>query len=246
MRVKMSRSLDALVAEQLAKWQQQRMERKRETVKPGPCITISREPGSGGSEVARRLAAELGMDLIGAQIIQQVAERAGMSEQVIASLDEKEVRRRDAWIDAMFRSRHISPDDYLRHLTRVVGTIGRQGNTVIVGRGAQFILPPQETFRIRLIASRELRIRNIMRDSNSGFEESEAYAYKTEADRNAFHRKYFHADWAKPHHYDLVANTGQMGIAGAVAGVKAAFVVWRDCLAAARGHDAGGAGEPTR
>jgi cytidylate kinase len=234
MRVKSSRSLDSLVDEQLAKWRQQRVEqKKKETRTPGFCMTISREPGSGGSEVARRLAADLGMDLIGAQIIQQVAERSGVSEKVIASLDEKEVNLRDSWIDSMFRTRHIWPDEYLRHLTRVVGTIGKQGNTVIVGRGAQFILPPQETFRVRLIAPREIRIRNVMRDSETDFEESERYVYKTEANRNAFHRKYFNVDWANAGHYDLVVNTGYMGIEGAVACIEAAFAVWKNLSHAA-------------
>ena len=228
MRVKISRSLDSLVDDQLAKWRQQRIEQKKETVTPGFCITISREPGSGGSEVARRLAADLGMDLIGAQIIQQVAERAGTSEKVIASLDEKEVSRRDSWIDSMFRTRHIWPDEYLHHLTQVIGTIGKQGNTVIVGRGAQFILPPQETFRVRLIAPREIRIRKVMQDSNTDFEDSERYVYKTEADRNAFHRKYFNVDWANADHYDLIVNTGHMGVEGAVAGIEAAFASWKN------------------
>jgi cytidylate kinase len=228
MRVKISRSLDFLVDEQLAKWRQKRVEQKKEAVTPDFCITISREPGSGGSEIARRLAADLGMDLIGAQIIHKVAEQAGVSDKVVASLDEKEVTRRDSWIDSMFRTRHIWPDEYLLHLTKVVGTIGKQGNTVIVGRGAQFILPPQETFRVRLIAPREIRIRNVMRDSNTGFEDSERYVYKTEADRNAFHRKYFNVEWANADHYDLVINTGYMGIDGAVAGIEAAFSVWKN------------------
>ncbi len=228
MRVKISRSLNSLVDEQLAKWRQQRVEQKKEDARPGFCITISREPGSGGSEVARRLAADLGMDLIGAQIIQQVAERAGVSDKVIASLDEKEVNRRDSWIDSMFRTRHIWPDEYLLHLTKVIGTIGKQGSTVIVGRGAQFILPPQETFRVRLIAPRKIRIRNVMRDSNTNSVDSELYVYKTEADRNAFHRKYFNSDWANADHYDLVVNTGYMGIEGAVASIEAAFAVWKN------------------
>lgn len=229
MRVKMSRSVDSLVDEQLAKWRQQRIEQKKETVKKrGFCITISREPGSGGSEVARRLAADLSLDLIGAQIIQQVAEQAGISEKVIASLDEKEVNRRESWIDSLFRTRHLWPDEYLQHLTRVIATIGKQGNAVIVGRGAQFILPPQETFRIRLIAPREIRIRNVMRDSNTGFDESERYVYKTEADRSAFHRKHFNVDWSNPEYYDLVVNTGCMGVEGAVASAKAAFSVWKN------------------
>jgi cytidylate kinase len=228
MRVKISRSLNYLVDEQLAKWRQKRDGQEKETVTHDFCITISREPGSGGSEVARRLAADLSMDLIGSQIIQKVAGRAGTSDKVVASLDEKEVSQMDSWIDSMFRTRHIWPDEYLRHLTQVIGTIGKQGNTVIVGRGAQFILPPQETFRVRLIASREIRIRNVMKDSNTDFKDSERYVYKMEADRNAFHRKYFNSDWANADHYDLVVNTGYMGIEGAVACIEAAFAVWKN------------------
>jgi len=225
-----SRSLDQLVAEQIAKWQRQRIEQKKTSAihRPGPCITISRDPGSGGTELARRLAKDLGMDLIGSKIIQQVAERADISEKVIASLDEKEVRLRDLWLDSLFRTRHIWPDEYLRYLTKVIGTIGKQGNTIIIGRGGQFILPPEETFRVRLVAPRDIRIRNVMRGSNADFETSERYVYKTEADRNAFHCKHFSADWTNPIHYDLIVNTGYMGVEGAVAAVEAAFAVWKN------------------
>lgn len=222
-----NRSLDLLVEEQITKWQHLKSKQKQKETSRLPCITISRDPGSGGTDVARRLAKDLGMDLIGSKIIQQVAERADISEKVIASLDEKEVRLRDVWIDSMFRTRHIWPDEYLRYLTRVIGTIGKQGHAIIIGRGSQFILPPEETFRIRLTAPREIRIRNVMRDSNTDFETSERYVYKTETDRNAFHCKHFRADWTNPIYYDLTVNTGYMGIEGAIAAIKAAFAVWR-------------------
>ena len=223
-----SRSLDHLVGDQITKWEHQRIEEKKrdEPYHPRPCITISRDPGSGGTEVARCLAQDLGMDLMGAKIIQQVAERADMSEKVIASLDEKEVRLRDFWLDSLFRTNHMWPDEYIRHLTKVVGTIGKQGNAIIIGRGGQFILPPEETFRVRLIAPREVRIRNVMRDSGSDFDNAQRYVYKTEADRNAFLRKHFNADWSDSGYYDLIVNTGSLGIEGAVAVVKAAFAEW--------------------
>ncbi|MEI8173825.1 MAG: cytidylate kinase-like family protein, partial [Deltaproteobacteria bacterium] len=144
-----TRSIEKLVDEQLKKWQIQTRELKEEKAKPGPVLTVSREPGSGGSEIARRLARDLNMDLIGAQIIQKIAESADMSTRVIESLDEKEVTRRDNWLDSLFETRHLWLDDYLFHLTKVIGTIGRQGNVVIVGRGAQYILPPEDTFRLR-------------------------------------------------------------------------------------------------
>jgi len=224
-----SRSLDHLVGDQIAKWDRQRIEQKKKTERycPRPCITISRDPGSGGTDVARRLAQDLGMDLVGAKIIQQVAERADMSEKVIASLDEKEVRLRDSWLESLFRTHHMWPDEYVRHLTKVIGTIGKQGHAIIIGRGGQFILPPEETFRVRLIAPREVRIRNVMRDSGSDFENAERYVYKTEADRNAFLRKHFHADWTDSGYYDLIVNTGSLGIEGAVTVIKAAFAEWK-------------------
>jgi hypothetical protein len=128
-----TRSIEVLVDEQLKKWQIQTKERKTVKAKPGPVITISREPGSGGSEVARRLAGDLNMDLVGAQIIQKIAESADMSTRVIHSLDEKEVSTRDTWLDSLFETRHLWPDQYLYHLTKVIGTMGRQGNFIIVG-----------------------------------------------------------------------------------------------------------------
>ncbi|MFZ4439070.1 MAG: AAA family ATPase [Syntrophales bacterium] len=223
-----SRSLDHLVGDQINKWEHQRIDQKKssEPYRPCPCITISRDPGSGGTEVARRLAQDLGMDLMGAKIIQQVAERADMSEKVIASLDEKEVRLRDSWLDSLFRTNHLWPDEYVHHLTKVIGTIGKQGNAIIIGRGGQFILPPDETFRVRLVALREFRIHNVMRDSKTDFETAERYVYKTEADRNAFHHKHFRADWTNPIHYDLIVNTGSLGFEGTVAVVKNAFAEW--------------------
>lgn len=223
-----SRSLDHIVGEQITKWENERIEQKKkaERDRPLPCITISRDPGSGGTEAARRLGQDLRMDLMGSKIIQQVAERADISEKVIASLDEKEVRLRDSWLDSLFRDCHMWPDEYVRHLTKVVGTIGKQGNAIIIGRGGQFILPPKETFRVRLIAPREVRIRNVMRDSATDFKNAERYIDKTEADRNAFLRKHFHADWADPGYYDLIVNTGSLGIGGAVEVIKTAFAEW--------------------
>ena len=90
------RSLDKIVGEQIANWQRRRIEQKKTgSHRPIPCITISRDPGSGGAEVARHLAKDLEMNLIGV-IIQQIAEQADVSEKIITSLDEKGVRLRDS------------------------------------------------------------------------------------------------------------------------------------------------------
>jgi cytidylate kinase len=222
-----TRSLDAMVEDQLTKWKSATVEGKSTKTKPAPIITISREPGSGGSELARKLSQELKMDLVGAQIIQKIAESADISEKVISSLDEKEVKRRDNWLSFLFTSRSLWADEYLRHLTKVIGTFGKQGNFIIVGRGAQYILPPEDTFRLRFIASMEVKIKNVMRDFKTSMEDAEKYVIKTDSDRRAYLQKYFNADVTNPADYDMVINTGKLGIDGTVETVKVAFAVWK-------------------
>ena len=167
------------------------------------------------------------MDLLGAQIIQKIAESANMSAKVIESLDEKEVTRRDDWLSALFETRHLWVDDYLHHLTKVIGTFGRQGNMIIVGRGAQYILPPDDTFRLRFIAPMETKIENVMHHSDCTKENAKKYVIKTDSDRRAYLRKYFNADVTDPSHYDMVLNTGKIGIDGSVEAVAIAFTLWK-------------------
>lgn len=226
-------TMDRMVEQQLKKWRTRIGEGEGldvfdygleiEKVKGGPVITISREPGSGGSEIARKLATDLSMDLMGGQIIQHVAESARMSRKVIESLDEKEVTLRDTLLNTLFRDRHLWPDEYLQHLTKVIATVGRYGNAIIVGRGANYILPQTETFRVRIIAPLEHRIRRVMEDRKYEKAQAEQYVVKRENDHKAFVRKYFNADVADPNQYDIIINTGKVTIEGGAVAIKVAF-----------------------
>jgi cytidylate kinase len=186
-------------------------------------VTISRQAGAGGSEIARRLAEEFKMDLIGRQIIQYVAKSAGMTTQVVEFLDEKAVSRIDSMINSMFVNRHLSTDVYFRHLTRAIATIGEHGNAIIVGRGAHLLLPKEKTLRFRFIAPQECRIRHFMKSRDMTKAEAEKYVEKRDADRTGFIQKYFKADADDPGHFDLVVNTEMLGIEGAFRIVSAAI-----------------------
>jgi cytidylate kinase len=220
--------MDKMVQQQLDKWRKLLDKALKHGIeikkyKGGPVITISREPGSGGSEIARRLAKALDMELIGAQIIQHVADSAKMSRKVIESLDEKEVTFRDTLLSSLFGEYRPWPGEYLQHLTRVIGTIGVFGNTIIVGRGANHILPQEKAFKVRIIAPLEYRIKYFMEDRRYTKAEAEQYVVKTENNRKAFVRKYFNADVSDPKHYDIVINTGGMSLEAATGAIIAAF-----------------------
>lgn len=209
-----------IVQEQLDKWQREKAAENVFT------ITISRQAGAGGSEIARVLAQKTKMDLMAGQIIQHVAESSKMSTKVVETLDEKAMTTMESWINSMFVSRHLWPSDYLKHLTRVIGTIGKHGNAIIVGRGAGYILPPETTFRIKIIAPLEYRIDCMMKIRSLSRGDAQKYIDKRDADRIAFVRKYFQAEAMDPLNYDLVINTEKVGIEGAVDTILIAFRDW--------------------
>ncbi|HQL89107.1 MAG TPA: cytidylate kinase-like family protein [Syntrophales bacterium] len=209
-----------IVQEQMEKWQREKARENAFT------ITISRQAGAGGSEIARVLAKKTKMDLMAGQIIQHVAESSKMSTKVVETLDEKAITTMESWINSMFVSRHLWPSDYLKHLTRVIATIGRHGNAIIVGRGAGYILPPETTFRVKIIAPLEYRIQSMMRIRNLSRAEAQSYIEKRDGDRIAFVKKYFQADAMDPLNYDLVINTEKVGIEGAVDTILIAFRDW--------------------
>ena len=174
------------------------------------------------------------MDLIGAQIIQHVADSAKMSRKVIESFDEKDAKFRDSLLASLFGESRPWPSEYLRHLTTVVGTIGAFGNAIIVGRGANHILPEHRAFRVRIVAPLEHRIKYIMEDRGYSRSQAEQYVLKTENDRKVFVRKHFSADASDPKYYDIIINTGSMSLDGAVEAITSAFKKRTDLMTATK------------
>ena len=98
---------------------------------------------------------------------------------------------------------------------------GKHGRAIIVGRGANFILPPDNRFRVRVVAPQQFRIENVAKNFNIPEREAKRRVIRTESDRRAFIRKYFNADIADPLNYDLIINTGTLSIDDAVNAIVA-------------------------
>ena len=213
------KDVDKLVEDQLGRWQ-------KEKGAPGHVITLSSEAGAGGGWIARIVGTQLNMNVLGSELIHTVAESAHMSDKVIKSMDEKSISFIDSVISSFFASRHIWPDEYLRHLSLVMHTNAKHGNVIMIGRGGSFILK-DEAFRVRIIAPQEMRVERVMSDRKISHEEALAYVMKYEADQIAFIRKYFNEDINDPKHYDLMINTKNVSIETAAESLKKSFVAWK-------------------
>jgi cytidylate kinase len=217
-----TRSIHQLIDEQVRKWNLTQAS-KKEAPPPRPVITLSREPGSGGRLVAQGIAECLGLDLFHQEVLHEMASSAKVSTQVLATLDERGLNMLEDWIAALVNARHLWPDEYARLLFKVIGAIGRHGKAVLVGRGANFILPADRRFRVRVVAPLEFRVQSVAHTYDLKMDEARRRVTRTDADRKAFVRKYFNADIADPLHYDMVLNTSVLSIDHAVAAVCAAF-----------------------
>jgi cytidylate kinase len=209
------KTVTRIIEDQIHRYQIAHSERKEE--KPGiSIVTLSREPGSGGRIVATRLAEKLGIDIFHQEVIHEMAESAHVSEQLLETLDEKGLSILEDWISSLVNKRYLWPDRYMQHLMKVIGTIGRHGRAVIVGRGANFILPPEKRFSVRIVAPQAWRINNVAKEFGLSPEDAKRRVMRTESDRRAFIRKYFNADIADPTNYDLVINTATLNVDDAV------------------------------
>jgi cytidylate kinase len=216
------KSLEKMVDEQIRKWEIMHGE-KKEKEEGISVITISREPGSGGLIVAKEIAEMLDSNLFHQEIIHEMVKSTKVSTMLLETLDEKAFSVLQDWISTMVNRSHLWPDQYLKHLMNVIGTIGKNGRAVVVGRGANFILPPEGRFRVRVVAPQEMRIQNVARDFGVAFDEAKRRVLRTESDRRAFVRKYFHEDITDPVNYDLVLNTGSLSVGAAVKSIKSAI-----------------------
>ena len=80
------KSIEQIIDDQVKRWEMMRVVGKR-TEGAKPVITFSREPGSGGSTVAKELAEQLGLDYFHREILQKMAESASISKRLLEILD---------------------------------------------------------------------------------------------------------------------------------------------------------------
>ena len=216
------KELARFLEDQIAKWADQK------TDEPGglrkySVITFSKEPGSQGNIIARAVADRLDFAFFDRDLIKGIAKSADISEQVIDNLEKERLSGVEDFIASLIQRHYLHPDVYMEHLMKVIAVIGKHGRTVIVGRGANFLLPPDECFRIRITASLDVRVANVARMYHVSEEDAKRRVLQRESRRQAFIRQAFHADIADPRHYDLVINMTRLKVNAAVNAICGAW-----------------------
>lgn len=201
---------DALLRSDLEKLQ----DRDKAPEKPPFTITISREVGALGLKTASEIGKRLGWPVYDHEILNKITEELGKDIPRVERqrLDERHVGWFEEFLTNLSGGPPVTPTTYLKKLIGVVRGLGTIGKCVIVGRGANFILPRATTLRVRLVANladRIPRIADIMAMSEA---DAAHHIERTDKGRGLFVKNNFGKDSGDPHEYDLVINTSYVGI----------------------------------
>lgn len=224
-------SLEHLIEQQMKRWELARRRRLQQE-RPGrgklgrlyfgPYLLISREKGAGGHQVANLIGQRLGWQVFDRQIVDAIAERSQMRQQLVESLDEKTRGVLEEFLRHVL-TKEIGSTDYMRHLRQVLLTLGQQGDVVIVGRGAEYILPGQFGLGVRMVAPFGVRTERIVRADGLTLDAAEALVAKVDRERKDFIHSQFQREANNPLNYDLVLNTGALSVEGTAEIVLAAL-----------------------
>ncbi len=180
---------------------------------PGPVITISRLAGSGGRTLAAGLGDRLGLTVHDHSIVERIARTRKLSPELVALLDEQDIRQSDLWVRGVLENRLFLKEQYLQALTETIEGMAAAGNAVILGRGAGHILGHRATLRVRLVASRASRQSRLQEQLGVSRAEARALLDDTDRGREAYVRKLFGVDPLDASGYDLLVNTDRLGAA---------------------------------
>jgi cytidylate kinase len=189
----------------------------------GRYLSISREAGAGGSQIAQLVGQQLGWEVLDKNLLDRVAERFHCSRSMLKLVDETQTSWVYDVLGTWMDRKIVTHDKYVAHLGRVVLAAVRRGNVVLVGRGAQFLLPREKGLAVRLIASKKYRVEQIVQREGLSQADACRWIEATDRGRREFALRYFHQDIADPHLYDLVLNVERLGPAAAVQQITTAL-----------------------
>jgi cytidylate kinase len=204
----MPRSVEALADRQLRRWSV--IGRASAQAPVHPCLAFSRLPASGAAELGRRVAERLGYGFFDIEIVDWIARSAGLARGLVTGVDEHIRTAIERFVEDALSRQHFSESDYLRHLVRVITTLGERGSAVIIGRGSPFLLPPERALRVLVVAPRAARLENLAKQRSLPAADADAALDAEDAARLAFLRHHFARNPDDPGHYYLTLNLGTL------------------------------------
>ena len=176
-------------------------------------ITISREFGSGGRTIGKKVAQALGIPCYDSELLQKIAVESGFNENYIKDAGEYAP---SGFLSAAFSHRGFGPTnaDYLWEIQyKIITELAEQGPCVIVGRCADYVLRDKaDCLKLFIHADMKFRAERIVKEYGEREESPEQRLKDKDKRRAAYHRFYTDMKWGHAQNYDVTLNSGTLGI----------------------------------
>jgi cytidylate kinase len=192
-----------------------------------PIITVSRQYGSGGSEVAERVATALGWKVYDNSVVEEVASRLRMTPAEVSAREERVPSLVQRMASAMALgvpemmpvvgdiAAQPSEERMVTVTRRVIEDAVRAGPAVLVGRGAQCMLAARsDALHVYCYAPFEELVRYAVEVLGIPFKDAARQVSDINHQREAWVRQHFRRDWRDLSNYDLCVNTARLGLEG--------------------------------
>ena len=187
-------------------------------------ITISRQFGAGGKTLAQKVADKLNYKIAHEEIIEKLAEQAKVSSDVVSAFENEGrglLRRasnfltRQRFIDHVMdeNRNYMDGEIYIDLLGEIIPEMADEGNIIILGRGAQFILKGRkDACHVLLVAERDDRVRFMQEQYGLSQEKAREAVDRQGERREALMRLFKRGDYDDATHYNMVINQSKMDL----------------------------------
>lgn len=187
-------------------------------------ITISREFGSGGRTIGKKVAEALGIPCYDNELLQKIAEKSGFNKDYIKDAGEY---ASGGFLAEAFSHRTAVPTnaDYLWKIQYdLITELAEKGPCVIVGRCADYVLRDKaDCLKVFIHADMEFRAERIVKEYGEREQSPEQRLKDKDKRRAAYHRFYTNMKWGHAQNYDITLNSGTLGIETCVFIIKGLY-----------------------
>lgn len=190
-----------------------------------PIVTVSRQYGSGGSEVAERIARALGWKLYDNAVVEEVASRLRMTPAEVSAREERVPSLVERMTSAMALgvpemmpvvgdiAAQPSEERMVFMTRRVIEDAVGAGPAVLVGRGAQCMLAARaDALHVFCYAPFDELVRRAVEELSVPFADARKHVTDMNHQRAQYVKTYFKRDWMDLANYDLCVNTARLGL----------------------------------
>lgn len=183
-------------------------------------ITIGRQLGAGGRQLAEELGRRLGVPVYNREIIDEAAKQSGLAAELFEKADEHESNLTPLgsgiWgFGSMTSPGYINNDTLFGIQSQTIESLADRSSCIIVGRCADYVLRERErVLSVFVTAPLEERVARLCSSCDKDEKECRSWIATTERRRSSYYNYYSFKTWGAAESYDLCLNSSKLGIEG--------------------------------